>query len=82
MLEDILHVYPNPTSGVIVVELDNGNEAYYLEIFDMNGRLILSELLDINFSSKSYDLGAYGNGLYLIKVHCSNGIDIVKVIVE
>lgn len=65
-----LQVYPNPTSGELSIELNNGSEKK-VEVLDLTGRAI--------YRTKSTDavtklnLQSFNNGIYFIRIQ-SNGI--------
>jgi hypothetical protein len=64
-------VYPNPTNGIVTIDVD---DATYegVEVFDLQGRLIVDTDLD------QVDLSQNPNGIYILKL---KGIgEIIKVI--
>lgn len=49
----------------------------------MKGQKILSQNIDINQTTRSFDLTSYPNGVYLVKVLSNNGkVYTKKVVVE
>lgn len=70
-------LYPNPTSGNINIELNNGlNKS--IQISDVNGKIVLStssleDKININLNHLT-------NGIYFVKIQCNNSIEIIKVI--
>jgi Secretion system C-terminal sorting domain/Domain of unknown function (DUF2341) len=75
-------VYPNPTQGDVVIERQGNTSESKIEIFDMNGRLIISENIASYNSTNTYNLGNHGSGLYLIKITDSKHIECFKIIVK
>ena len=78
-----ISIFPNPNSGLFYVDfkgdlLDN----VQLEIFDLMGRRIVSEKMDVkaNFSSSLIDLSKSPDGHYIVKVITNNGIYIEELI--
>lgn len=65
-----LQVYPNPTQGLI-----NFTETVNVEVYDMQGRMIL-EASNI----QSLDLGAERSGMYFVKTSNTQGSKVIKVI--
>jgi hypothetical protein len=62
-----LMAYPNPTSGYLTLELlDYSNEKIEYQLIDIEGKVILSKLL--NDSQTQVDLNIYSKGIYFIKV--------------
>jgi hypothetical protein len=70
-------VYPNPTSGVVYVELPSGSEAVLL---DLSGRI-----LDRRVSTEgsvSFDLSAYARGVYMIRSNVNGQISSSRLVRE
>lgn len=57
--ETKLYGYPNPTQGIVNLNVNID----YLEIFDINGRL-----LETKADANAIDLSTYQQGLYIIKI--------------
>lgn len=71
---DQIAVYPNPTNGIISIE-HNFN---YLEMFDVNGKKVLS-MDNIGFSGQ-VDLSNLAQGLYILKFESNNTYNTVRVL--
>ena len=61
-------LYPNPTSNTLFVEINNeelliNNE---LQIFDVNGKLMLS--MSLNSEKQSVDISNLAKGIYFVKI--------------
>ena len=67
-----LVLYPNPTSGKVVIDRDN---VLSVEVFDKTGRL-LTVRRDVN----EIDLGAFADGIYTLRISLPDGVVIRKVI--
>jgi len=70
-------VFPNPTSGDLTIELDNGLNKT-IEISDVTGRLVLS-----NTSSKdkvNVNINHLANGVYYVKVLSNNAVEVIKIV--
>jgi len=89
-IEDIdpfagLIIYPNPTSGIFTIEMDN--ELFgelIIAIFDQNGkeiRIIKSEKTTGNFSEQ-VNLSSYTKGLYYISLEINGQVSNKKIIIE
>lgn len=68
-IKSFIKIYPNPTSGIINVILE---EAVYgkinkVEVFNPNGALVKSNNIKPNDSSTTFDIIGYPNGVYLLK---------------
>ena len=65
----IMKVSPNPSTGLFVVELDGFSNEIEFEIYDIFGKLVLSETMytsDYPFK-KELNLSSLSNGIYLLK---------------
>lgn len=72
-LAESISVYPNPTSGLLVIET---NTLQKVEIYTISG--ILIETTDKN----QINLSHYSKGIYLVKISTDEGIALKKVILE
>lgn len=57
--------YPNPSNGVLEVRMPVSTNKQSITVFDINGRMILTENLTSNY--KRFDLSNLSNGLYFIR---------------
>ena len=74
-----LLVFPNPNSGVFVMELANGL-IKKIQVTDVNGKLVfVSETAE---GRLTIDLSAFSNGVYFLKVNSRLAEDVVKLIKE
>jgi hypothetical protein len=64
-----LHVYPNPTSGVLKIVSDEVMEQ--VEIMDVTGKVVFSEKLKVK--SGKLDLNYLESGVYYLRVLYANG---------
>jgi hypothetical protein len=60
----LIQVYPNPTNGLVTVYVENPDEFEMIQVRDVNGQLVYSDLLTKNYSDISLD--ALANGMYFI----------------
>jgi hypothetical protein len=65
--KDEILVYPNPTSGVIRVKSQSGNEINGLEVFSYLGKKVAQSY------TNTVDLSSFEPGVYLVKTLDSNG---------
>jgi hypothetical protein len=57
-----MNVFPLPATDFITIELGEQGEKYYAEIYDINGRIVLSEELtseSTNLNLMNFSLGTY-----------------------
>jgi WD40 repeat protein len=74
-------IYPNPTNGLINIDLQclNTNQSY--EIYDNNSILLLNQTISPQ-SSLTIDFSQYSNGIYFIKLYCGNIVSTYKIVKE
>jgi hypothetical protein len=70
LTEERFMIYPNPTNGMINVQLNDQNsvDIYYLNIRNMLGELLTSETRLFSNEAFSYDLSLLQSGLYIIEI--------------
>ncbi len=68
-----LRLFPNPTSGVITLDVSKLGNAFDLSVVTMNGREILQKKYGIR-ESIGVDLTNEASGIYLIRVLDSSGL--------
>ena len=81
LIQPIIKVYPNPTDGVFVLELNGFEllENIQIEIYSMTGEKVLST--DVRGGGK-YNLSLSGKpcGIYLVKVISDTNSGIARII--
>jgi hypothetical protein len=71
-------VYPNPTSSLLNVRLDQSTSGGQLTIYSMDGLQVLSEKL--TSKSQSINLESLANGSYILELKTEEYKEIIKVI--
>ena len=61
-----ISVYPNPTNGEINVYVENPDLFELIEVRDVNGALIMSQIM--NSSQTELDLSSLSNGMYFVRL--------------
>lgn len=62
-------IYPNPSTGVFVVEISSITEEATISITDLQGRIVAERSInDSEAATATFDLSHLASGLYLIKV--------------
>lgn len=72
-----IKIYPNPATTTVTIDLlflDHSN----VEVFDSNGRKILTQQLNDN--SNNINIGSLSSGMYLFKVNSDKGSAVSKVV--
>jgi len=64
--ENIVRIFPNPTDGMVNVELADVDGKAKISIYNMQGVLIRSEWIEAG--NLAYDLSSYPAGLYFIEI--------------
>ena len=72
LLTDGLKLYPNPTHGVFTVALHDVTTNTYIQVCDLQGRVLKEE--NIYSNQQQIDCSMFNEGLYLIKVYGDNTI--------
>ncbi|HER09932.1 MAG TPA: T9SS type A sorting domain-containing protein, partial [Bacteroides sp.] len=63
-----LHVYPNPTRNTFFVNLGHTTVLTgRLDLIDMNGRLVLTELVPPGYQIYQIDIGHLNRGIYILR---------------
>lgn len=75
--EDIFNIYPNPTSGIIIIESKDTIKS--LVLYDMQGRLLKTEKV----IGRKYQINLYAlpKGVYLLKINSeaeTKSIEVIK----
>ena len=73
-LEKNIHIFPNPTNGLIHIESNNRFE--FLEITLYNA---LGKTIKINLSNENIDLSDISSGIYFLSIRTSKGMITKKI---
>jgi hypothetical protein len=71
-----INIYPNPSSDFI--SINNNSEHATLQLFDINGKLILTKRLSAN--ENKLDISTIKNGLYIAKIISPDNVKTTKII--
>lgn len=74
-----VRIYPNPTKGILKVEIDDYEETagYSLYLYSTSGKLLLSP----EVSSCTYlDLSGYANGIYILTLELDGSAKTWKIV--
>ena len=78
-LENQIRLYPNPTKNWVILEnLNRESEILKVDILDIHGRHIQSEINTKSLSMINKSTANLNGGIYYLKVECSNGMVIIK----
>ena len=74
-VDDMVSIYPNPTSSILNVEAEN---LISVTILDMSGRIIY--FANESCSATSIDLSGFANAEYMVKVETKEGRSLKRII--
>ena len=74
-------IYPNPTSGKVIIELNASQQARKIELFDMCGRRVEEFFIPPNCNSTQYFAPHLRFGVYTMVLHDQTGRHAQKLIV-
>ena len=77
-------VYPNPTDGIIKVNISNASGNNTLMIYNIAGQAVYTDKISeiSNYFTKEIDLSGYSKGVYFIKATNDIGVLTKKIIVH
>lgn len=61
-----LHIFPNPVSGLLYVELPEANSVHRLQVYSLNGMLVLEKELEAGLRMQDLDVSALNSGMYVL----------------
>ena len=76
-VESTVSIYPNPVRDILNIKSDNTIES--LELYDALGRLVVRK--NTVSDNISIDVSNLNNGIYILKLHTTNGIGRYKIVV-
>jgi hypothetical protein len=76
------NIFPNPTKGVLNIELSelNGNLLSTIEIRDLSGKLVLTDHLKTRH--QQLNIASLSKGVYFISIRNRNGMQTEKLILQ
>lgn len=77
-----LQIYPNPSKGTVNISsrLQTNGESLF-NIYDMNGRLVMSKKIDLN-NSAPIDANSLSTGVYVVKITVGDTMYTQKLLME
>ena len=71
--------YPNPTNGVVYINMNDKTNIKSISVTDISGKVVLSKL-DLNTSFTSLDLSSLKDGYYFLQLDTDLGVATQKVV--
>lgn len=78
---ETISIYPNPTNSFVQIEVLNDDVIQSLEIIELNGKIILSQIID-NQNIAKINTEHLPHGIYLLKIKQSDGFKIFKLAIN
>jgi len=76
---DNWEIYPNPSNGILNINMNSGMENGTLQIINAIGQSVYEETIT---DSKSIDLGRFNNGIYFVKISSNQQTDIKRFVLS
>ena len=64
----LFKIYPNPTTGQILIELTDNNQILNIQLYNILGEAVWHEEIKVYTSLKRLDISDQPNGVYLLKI--------------
>ncbi len=82
-LESQINIYPNPTSGLLNIELEGAfQESLLFEIYSLNGQQMIQSKSNPFDEKFTLDLSNVPKGIYLLKIKHSKGMLSKRIVVQ
>jgi hypothetical protein len=69
-----LTVYPNPTNGLITINIANYHGVFEARLYDLSGRLLLIE------NKKSFSVEHFSKGIYMLRLSLADRVEDIRII--
>lgn len=76
----MVDVYPNPTSEILNIELQESNKIYEVEITDINGQVVYKS--EIGNQKSEVSVSGYANGIYLLTLENEEQRTSLKIVIQ
>jgi type 1 fimbria pilin len=76
--EKYLKLFPNPSNDVIFVEAPSDFLNAGIEIYDINGRILLSS--NIESTLEKIDISHFNNGLFFVKIRKNDRVEVGRFV--
>ena len=70
--------YPNPVSDIVTVSLKNKGAIATIVVYDMLGKMIISQKPTSSVTSQTIDLSSISKGIYLLEVTIDSNLKVIK----
>lgn len=69
--------YPNPSTGIVIINLPLASNGGSLKVYDIAGQLVLSS--ELKEKSNQVDLSDYSNGIYLLELEQHGSLSRIRL---
>ena len=77
---NLISVFPQPAKNNLSIQVKlNNNEVNTLDLYNSQGKILLSTVLNKNSENINLDVSEFKSGIYFIKVHSKNNLYTKKV---
>ncbi len=73
-------IFPNPSKDLIYLRVNNNEPVNKVEIFNLNGQLLISKVINYNIQTTDINLNGLKKGMYLIKATNKKSVFLSKII--
>ena len=81
-ISEEIKVYPNPSNGKIITELNKNIQQGRMMVYNSQGVVIFDNTISDGQQRLSYDLSGYPNGIYIIRITGLNFDAAEKVMIK
>ena len=79
-LENLISVYPNPTSDLVTIEFTGVIEGAALQLCDVQGRVLLEKIVHTN--KETISVGQFETGTYFLSIKGMKQAIVKQIIIE
>lgn len=80
VVDNLISVYPNPVKDVVNITVKNDSILKTIELYDVQGRLLQTQL--VNDVHSELNVSSRANGMYFIKINTDKGTKVEKLVKE
>jgi len=76
----LISIFPQPAKNNLNIQVKlNDNEVNTLDLYNNQGKILLSTVLNKNSDNINLDVSKFNSGIYIIKIHSKNNLYTKKV---
>lgn len=79
ILQEPLSVYPNPVDRILTIDLGSSNYSNYA-IYDITGKLVFNNSIEINSEGLNIDLENFDSGMYTIMFSNTSRTEVIRIL--